>query len=165
MSQPKLQLSTFATWAGRGSDISYYLNSHHVDFHSWTVGDCMRPIVVTAAASHGVAASLLGRPCEDTISLQVTWERPAASAAGSEPRRTGIATYTASWVAPKSDVHSQQRFHCMCADGEVSIDQAHRGYTVATDGACIAATRTRMPSSLHVYMGVVCSVCVRTRVI
>lgn len=32
MSQPKKQLRTFAAWAGRSSDISYYLNSHHVDF-------------------------------------------------------------------------------------------------------------------------------------
>ena len=33
MSQPKLQLSTFKAWAGLSSDISYYLNSHHIDFH------------------------------------------------------------------------------------------------------------------------------------
>ena len=32
MSQPKLQLGTFAAWAGRSSDISYYLNSHHIDY-------------------------------------------------------------------------------------------------------------------------------------
>ena len=30
MSQPKRQLRTFGAWAGRSSDISYYLNSHHV---------------------------------------------------------------------------------------------------------------------------------------
>ena len=28
MSQPKLQLDTFKAWAGKSSDISYYLNSH-----------------------------------------------------------------------------------------------------------------------------------------
>ncbi|KLU90050.1 D-galacturonic acid reductase [Magnaporthiopsis poae ATCC 64411] len=31
MSQPKFQLETFKAWAGVESDISYYLNSHHVD--------------------------------------------------------------------------------------------------------------------------------------
>lgn len=30
MSQPKSQLETFRAWAGIDSDISYYLNSHHV---------------------------------------------------------------------------------------------------------------------------------------
>ena len=29
MSQPKSQLETFKAWAGKESDISYYLNSHH----------------------------------------------------------------------------------------------------------------------------------------
>lgn len=33
MSQPKFQLETFKSWAGKSSDISYYLNSHHIDFH------------------------------------------------------------------------------------------------------------------------------------
>ena len=32
MSQPKFQLETFKAWAGKSSDISYYLNSHHVDY-------------------------------------------------------------------------------------------------------------------------------------
>lgn len=31
MSQPKMQLETFKAWAGIDSDISYYLNSHHID--------------------------------------------------------------------------------------------------------------------------------------
>lgn len=31
MSQPKFQLETFKSWAGIDSDISYYLNSHHID--------------------------------------------------------------------------------------------------------------------------------------
>merc|ERR1712014_190085 len=33
MSQPKHQLETFKAWAGKSSDISYYLNSHHIDYH------------------------------------------------------------------------------------------------------------------------------------
>ena len=36
MSQPKSQLDTFRQWAGKSSDISYYLNAHHVDFHAWS---------------------------------------------------------------------------------------------------------------------------------
>lgn len=31
MSQPKFQLETFKAWAGIDSDISMYLNSHHID--------------------------------------------------------------------------------------------------------------------------------------
>ena len=31
------QLDTFAAWAGRSSDISFYLNSHHIDFHCWAM--------------------------------------------------------------------------------------------------------------------------------
>jgi D-galacturonate reductase len=37
MSQPKYQLHTFKSWAGRSSDISYYLNAHHVDFLLWAM--------------------------------------------------------------------------------------------------------------------------------
>jgi D-galacturonate reductase len=31
MSQPKQQIESFRSWAGKSSDISYYLNSHHID--------------------------------------------------------------------------------------------------------------------------------------
>jgi hypothetical protein len=48
MSQPKHQLETFKSWAGSSSDISYYLNSHHIDFHEWVVGETARPVTVTA---------------------------------------------------------------------------------------------------------------------
>ena len=41
--------------------------------------------------------------------------------------------HTASWIAPASDVHSQQRFFYMGHAGEITVDQAHRGYSVATD--------------------------------
>ena len=70
MSQPKSQLSTFKSWAGlivyyfnlllitriyiyicnpagTSSDISYYLNSHHIDIHEWAVSEFARPIHVT----------------------------------------------------------------------------------------------------------------------
>ena len=133
MSQPKLQLSTFRAWAGLSSDISYYLNSHHVDFCEWVLsGGRGRPLRVVGLAATGVAEQALGRPCEDTISLHVTWQNLPS-------RTTGIASYTASWAAPTSDVHSQQRFHCMMHGGEVAVDQAHRGFSVATDAAGFAS--------------------------
>ena len=50
-------------------------------------------------------------------------------------RSTGTAVYTSSWVAPKSDVHSQQRFFYMGHNGEVTVDQAHRGYNISEDGS------------------------------
>ena len=70
MSQPKMQLDTFAAWAGKSSDISYYLNSHHIDFLCWCLEGKSRPETVTAASSIGVAEKQLTRPgVEDTITL------------------------------------------------------------------------------------------------
>lgn len=132
MSQPKLQLQTFKAWAGLSSDISYYLNSHHIDFHEWVVEGRARPTRVTGLGATGIASKELGRPCEDTISLHATWENLPSG-------NVGIASYTASWVAPPSDVHSQQRFFAMCHSGEVNVDQAHRGFSVATDAAGYAS--------------------------
>lgn len=73
MSQPKHQLETFRAWAGRSSDISYYLNSHHIDFHEWCCGDRARPESVVAMASSGVATGEFGIDTEDTITLVVQW--------------------------------------------------------------------------------------------
>jgi D-galacturonate reductase len=127
MSQPKSQLETFRSWAGKSSDISYYLNAHHIDFNVWSVAHIARPVFVTALASCGVARGQ-GVDAEDTITLGVQWENFHSGSLAS-------AYYTASWIAPKSDVHSQQRFYYLGQKGEVQIDQAHRGYTLATDAA------------------------------
>jgi D-galacturonate reductase len=125
MSQPKTQLDTFASWAGISSDISYYLNSHHVDFLCWAVNGIAKPVSVLASASSGVASKKLNRDVEDTITLTVTWENNSGA--------IGTSIHTASWIAPPSDVHSQQRFFYMGHEGEINIDQAHRGYTLSTD--------------------------------
>jgi D-galacturonate reductase len=58
----------------------------------------------------------------------VDWENVAT-------KNRATAIYTSSWIAPKADVHSQQRFFYMGHLGEVNIDQAHRGYTLASDAA------------------------------
>jgi len=126
MSQPKAQLDTFASWAGISSDISYYLNSHHVDLLSWALTNIAQPISVMATASTGVADKKLNRPVEDTITLTVQWENI-------ESGNLGTSIHTASWIAPPSDVHSQQRFFYMGHQGEINIDQAHRGYTLSTE--------------------------------
>eukprot|EP01105_Mastigella_eilhardi_P004220 TRINITY_DN1560_c0_g2_i1.p1 TRINITY_DN1560_c0_g2~~TRINITY_DN1560_c0_g2_i1.p1 ORF type:complete len:321 (+),score=31.34 TRINITY_DN1560_c0_g2_i1:519-1481(+) len=128
MSQPKKQLDTFRgwDWVHHASDVSYYLNAHHVDWLTWALHGISRPVSVTATASTGIAASM-GIPTEDTITLLVQWENVNS-------KRLGHAIFTSSWVAPKSDVHSQQRFHYMGTTGEVAIDQAHRGYACSTDG-------------------------------
>ena len=125
MSQPKSQLNTFRHWAGRSSDISYYLNAHHIDFNVWAVGHRARPVSVSAVAATGVARSM-GIDTEDTITLCVQWENTPSG-------NRATALYTASWIAPKSDVHSQQRFFYMGQKGEVVVDQAHRGYSLADD--------------------------------
>ena len=46
MSQPSYQLDVFKSWAGKSSDISYYLNSHHVDFLVWAQHKRARPVWV-----------------------------------------------------------------------------------------------------------------------
>lgn len=127
MSQPKSQLNTFRAWAGRSSDISYYLNSHHIDFNLWACSDRARPTVVRASAATGLAHSI-DIATEDTITLMVDWEN-------FQSLHRATAVYTASWIAPKSDVHTQQRFFFMAHDGELTVDQAHRGFSVATDQA------------------------------
>ncbi len=133
MSQPKKQLETFKRWAGKSSDISYYLNSHHVDFHAWAVQGMARPVRVVAMASTGVACDSPHHiDTEDTITLTVQWENI-------ENGNLGTAVYTSSWIAPTSDVHSQQRFFYMGHNGEIIIDQAHRGYSVATDASGYAS--------------------------
>ena len=169
MSQPKHQLDTFRAWAGKSSDIScaapraaaattapprrraqpppsrrsYYLNSHHVDFHSWCMHGRARAERVTALASDGVATARLatGVATEDTITLAVTWRNRSDDGGdgGAYDGATGHATYTASWIAPKADVHSQQRWFYMGQAGELTVDQAHRGYSTATDAAGFGA--------------------------
>eukprot|EP00007_Cunea_sp_BSH-02190019_P008895 CAMPEP_0174236774 /NCGR_PEP_ID=MMETSP0417-20130205/5798_1 /TAXON_ID=242541 /ORGANISM="Mayorella sp, Strain BSH-02190019" /LENGTH=420 /DNA_ID=CAMNT_0015315463 /DNA_START=26 /DNA_END=1288 /DNA_ORIENTATION=+ len=128
MSQPKFQLQTFSAWAGsKTSDISYYLNSHHIDFHVWALQQKAVPLQVTAMASTGVAKrEPYNADTEDTITLLVQWQDVATG-------DLGTATYTSSWIAPPSDVHSQQRFFYMGQKGSITIDQAHRGYMLATD--------------------------------
>ena len=128
MSQPKSQLETFKAWAGKSSDISYYLNSHHVDINESMVPD-YRPTRVMASASKGTATDLGCVPeTEDTITLLADWEKKD----GSGRRATGV--YTASWTAPqKAGVHSNQYFHYMAAKGEVRVNQAKRGYDVTED--------------------------------
>lgn len=130
MSQPKSQLETFKAWAGVDSDISYYLNSHHIDIcESMVQRASYVPAKVTASASKGVAVDLGCDPAtEDSISLLVDWVKKT------DPERRATAVYTASWTAPqKAGVHSNQYFHYMAGKGEIRVDQAKRGYDVADD--------------------------------
>ena len=107
MSQPKSQLETFKAWAGKESDISYYLNSHHVDICESMVPE-YKPIKVTASGSKGTAEDLkCVAGTEDSISLLVEWAKR------NDSRRRATAVFTASWTAPmRAGVHSNQYFHC-----------------------------------------------------
>jgi D-galacturonate reductase len=130
MSQPKSQLETFKAWAGVDSDISYYLNSHHIDICDSMVSPLgYVPTRVSASVSKGVATGLgCSESTEDTISLLVHWEKPA------DPAKHATGVYTASWTAPlRAGVHSNQYFHYLAQNGEIRIDQAKRGYDVADD--------------------------------
>ncbi|THH20245.1 hypothetical protein EW146_g1093 [Bondarzewia mesenterica] len=131
MSQPKSQLETFRAWAGKDSDISYYLSSHHIDICCWILQDKAIPTRVVASAATGIATS---EPyncvpqTEDTITLLVDWQSITS------PKHKGTAVYTASWTAPlKSGVHSAQHWYYMGEKGEINVDQAHRGYDVTVD--------------------------------
>lgn len=129
MSQPKTQLETFRAWASaRVSDISYYLNSHHVDYLVSVLAGRARPERVSAEASTGVADAVLGTSgLEDSITLTVRWRNL-------ESGSVGTAVHTATWAAPPGgDAHSQQRFHFMAHRGQLTVDQAHRGFTSVTD--------------------------------
>mmetsp|Transcript_19642 Transcript_19642/g.37483 ORF Transcript_19642/g.37483 Transcript_19642/m.37483 type:complete len:420 (+) Transcript_19642:122-1381(+) len=128
MTQCKSQLDTFRGWAGKSSDINYYLNSHHIDIHCWACLQLAKPVSVTAMASTGVANSRLNSDAniEDTITLMCQWQNHADGT-------LGTALYMASWAAPKADCHTQQYFHYMGHKGEVRADQCHRGYNWSTD--------------------------------
>lgn len=116
MSQPKSQLETFKAWAGKDSDISYYLNSHHIDICESMVPK-YRPVRVTATASRGAAEDLgCVAGTEDTITLLVEWVKR------DDPSRTAIGVYTASWTAPqRAGVHSNQYFHCKASPHGLNI--------------------------------------------
>ncbi|PAV21975.1 D-galacturonic acid reductase [Pyrrhoderma noxium] len=131
MSQPKSQLETFRAWAGKDSDISYYLSSHHIDICCWILQGKAVPTRVVASAATGIAT---GAPyncvenTEDTITLLVDWQSLSSS------RHKGTAVYTASWTAPlKAGVHSAQHWYYMGEKGDITVDQAHRGYDITVD--------------------------------
>ncbi|GME28018.1 putative d-galacturonic acid reductase [Neofusicoccum parvum] len=128
MSQPKSQLETFKAWAGKDSDISYYLNSHHIDVNESMVPD-FKPVRVTASGAKGIATDLgCVEQTEDTITLLVDWVKKT------DPSKRATGVYTASWTAPqKAGVHSNQYFHYMASKGEVRVNQAKRGYDVTED--------------------------------
>ncbi|KAK7064477.1 hypothetical protein R3P38DRAFT_2824770 [Favolaschia claudopus] len=131
MSQPKSQLETFRAWAGKDSDISYYLSSHHIDICCWILQDIAVPTRVVASAATGIATS---EPyncvpqTEDTITLMVDWQSIKS------PKHKGTGVYTASWTAPlKAGVHSAQHWYYMGEKGDITVDQAHRGYDATVD--------------------------------
>ena len=148
MSQPKSQLSTFSAWINDGStDISYYLNSHHIDFlcNALTANRLnAKPVKVYAAASHGLADAYLtsnhpqqngSQPydVDDSITLTVTF-------VDTQSHNTGVAVFTSCWTAPlKPDSHTQQHQHFIGTVGEIHIDQAHRGYKTTMDATGVAS--------------------------
>lgn len=90
---------------------------------------------MTAAGSEGVA---IQEPyncppgTEDTITLLTEYCILDANGAPTAKRATAV--FTASWAAPRgAGVHSEQRFHLVGTQGEVTVNQARRGYTVVTD--------------------------------
>ncbi|KAG6911834.1 hypothetical protein DXG01_000081 [Tephrocybe rancida] len=109
----------------------YYLSSHHIDICCWILQDIAVPTRVVASAATGIATS---EPyncvpqTEDTITLLVDWQSIKS------PKHKGTGVYTASWTAPlKAGVHSAQHWYYMGEKGDITVDQAHRGYDVTVD--------------------------------
>ncbi|KAN0066141.1 hypothetical protein ACQY0O_000235 [Thecaphora frezii] len=147
MSQPKTQLETFKAWIGKESDISYYLNSHHIDIALWIVQNRAVPVRVTASASEGVASGPqfgCKKGTEDTITLLVDFallEEEGSDRIAEARRATGV--FTASWAAPLgSGVHSEQGFHYVGTKGELRVNQARRGYNIVVESPNAAAGGT-----------------------
>jgi len=129
---------------------SYYLSSHHIDICCWILQDLAVPTRVVASAATGIAT---GDPyncvseTEDTITLLVDWQSIKS------PKHRGTGVYTASWTAPlKAGIHSGQHWYYMAekvnahsqiteitspktrvTQGDINVDQAHRGYDVTVD--------------------------------
>lgn len=140
MSQRKVQLDTFRGWAGLSSDISFYLNSHHIDWLAWTLQGRAVPVQVTAAASLGVANTRLDREgVEDTITLLVKWRSLTSQSESKSMLECGHSVFTSSWIAPQADCHTQQYMHFVGHNGEIRADQAHRGYNLSAEGEGLAA--------------------------
>ncbi|EPQ32431.1 uncharacterized protein PFL1_00627 [Pseudozyma flocculosa PF-1] len=145
MSQPKTQLDTFKAWIGKESDISYYLNSHHIDIALWIVQNRAVPLRVTASASEGVASGEqfgCQRGTEDTITLLVDFgilESEGSDKLAEGKRATGV--FTASWAAPLgAGVHSEQGFHYVGTKGELRVNQARRGYNLVVENPANGVT-------------------------
>ena len=110
------------------------------------------PTRVVASAATGIATSgpyNCAPQTEDTITLLVDWQSIKSK------NHRGTAVYTASWTAPlKSGVHSAQHWYYMAEkvpksltkkkfrdrthglfqfQGDINVDQAHRGYDVTVD--------------------------------
>ena len=95
----------------------------------------LRPVLpptCTTSTSTCHLHSSPGRECEDTITLLTQWQNHSDGS-------LGTAVYTASWVTPRADAHTQQHFHYMGQSGELRVDQAHRGYTSTTDSSGFAS--------------------------
>lgn len=142
MSQPKSQLETFKAWAGKDSDINYYLNSHHIDICAYLAPQ-WRPTRVNASASKGIATTAGCVPeTEDTITCMVEWGKTVDGQAGNVAdldAKRAVGVYTASWTAPqKAGVHSNQYFHYVGSTGEIRMNQAKRGYDVTSDEGGLA---------------------------
>ena len=102
------------------------IQCHHIDILCEMVKDRYKPVTAHAMNSNGEGCRIVGRPVDDTITLSVKWRSLSAES-------VGHSIHTASWTAPNSDAHSQQRFLYLAAGGQIEVDQARRGYTLSTD--------------------------------
>ena len=136
MSQPECQARHYHPVNINATDVSLYLNSHHIDYHAWLMGSKAIPIRVTAHASTGVLEKSYGIQTPDTITVVAQWQNAMNGV-------IGCASYTASWIAQRSDAFTQQRWFYLGSNGEASADQARRGYNIVVD------ERLKSPNPLY----------------
>lgn len=137
MSQPKRQVTGAFSQHLHSTDINFYLNSHHVDFHCLVMKRLgYVPISVSAVGSNGILNKndfiKSNHPSiHDSITLLVTFKRKKNSGLIEE---TCAAVYSAAWSSPDaSPVYSAQEWHALANGVEIRVNQGRRGYEIAND--------------------------------
>ncbi len=116
--------------AGKSSDISYYLNSHHIDIHNWSIQHMARPVKVSqppnpafrrrpeppaqraqrtphAAEAAGAPPQVVAMSCTGVAEAKLG--RPCEDTItlmtqwrNDADQSLGTALYTSSWITPKA---------------------------------------------------------------
>jgi len=93
----------------------------------WILGGISRVKSVVSMGSMGTASRILARAVHDEITSLVNWTN-------AETASSSIATCTAGWVEPESDLYSGQGLPLVFEGGGAIASQDHRGQQFYGDG-------------------------------